>query len=602
MLTPEEEDGAGYIIKGDEETPMIKEEGEVGGEVEQEKPMHLPSMISIMAIGFIANVEYGIVMPSVWQFIVSLDGTNNTLGWALSGFSLAQLIFLPLIGFWADKRTLREAICVSLLVGISGNLVYAMSVSPLMIIAGRLIAGIGSANMALTNSYIASVSTKEQRTRYMAKVNGINAIGLVAGPIFNLALAKLNSSFWIKNVHFVFDPLRGPGWMLSVLLFLCLISFIFFKEPTFNEKQQAQGVETKSTKPTTTTTTQQQSTNNYSEKTHLLINNNNSNNNDGANNNNINNSDYNYNNYNSNNNNNQNVSRSNSRNDRSTPTSPITSMNNYSKKYNNQSKAQSNVNSISNISSASYHFSIIYGQQIQGGDHQQDLANPFPKREDTFFKKLFKLVNASLLTCFLINFVQNFVFGALETLITPITHQQYNFDTLDNSVMYSVISGEVIIFIFATVFAANKGIQDKYLILFGQVFLGAGLAMLLVFFGGPATRHVELWKFALSVIITTMGIPTQNTSIYSLYSKLLNRIYGENEPQGFQTGFMMLMGSGARILGPLLAGYGLDMANRFPLFIFCLSLWVFDIGVTLIFWKKLTFITKPGQKATIVAH
>ncbi|GAM20750.1 hypothetical protein SAMD00019534_039250 [Acytostelium subglobosum LB1] len=537
----------------DEKTQLIiKDDVQQQQQSEPDRPIHMISMISIMAVGFIANIEYGIVMPSINGFIESKDsrynhmnttgsdssGENTSdsyLGWAISGFSVTQLVFLPLVGIWADRRSIREAISVCILIGIIGNVVYATAINPVMIVMGRVIAGIGSANMALTTSYISAVSSKEQRTKYMGKINGINAIGLVAGPAFNLLLALCKFDIKIGKMDIKVTPYNSPGYMLAFLLTCCLVSFIWFKEPErMNVEEDAKPI-----MPVAGS------------------------------------SYYNYNNAPS-----QRVIIPTSSNDITIQTS------------------------ISQITAANHQLSFNYrsiSRSMRSGRPGTAMMFNQPK-EDSFWTNFKKLLNASLLTCFVINFVQNLVFGALETMITPITQYQYNFTTLDNSIMYSVVSTEIIVFIFATVFASNYGIQDKYLILFGQVFLGAGLIQLLFFFGVPATEYVPMWQFCLAVGITTVGIPTQNTSIYSLYSKLLNRIFGEEAQQGFQSGFMMLMGSLARIVGPLWASYGLTMANRFPLFIVLVALWVFDIGVTLIFFKSLTFVHTPGQKAVIVGH
>eukprot|EP01132_Coremiostelium_polycephalum_P005139 gene5139-6399_t len=570
--------------KSEDKIPIIKTPEEDADEVvEKPKILHKLSLFSVMAIGFLANVEYGIVMPSIWNYIQSLGGSNNDLGWALSGFSLAQLVALPLIGIWADKRTMRECFCASVIIGVIGNILYAMSVHPVMIVIGRVIAGIGSSNMAISNSYIASVTTKEQRTKYMGMINGINAIGLVAGPAFNLLLALINFQFYMGKLHIIVDPLRSPGWLLAFLLFVCFVLFLFFKEPEKQPKDDSTNGASETDPLLSGTSTPPSKTSDIDDEGAPNMYQGSINDEEDENNNNNNN--------------------------KSTSIYIKQDKPSMTESQKNLLSAQS---SLSHISSPSYHYSYNYAsnkyQSKQSITHYasinrytKNFGKPV-KQEPTFFQNFKKVLDSSLLTCCVINFVQNFVFGALETMITPITEEQYGFNTLKNSIMYSIVSAEIIVFIFATIAASNKNIQDKFIIFFGQTFLGAGLALLFAFFGGPASREVQMWKFALSVAITTVGIPTQNTSVYSLYSKLLNRIFGD-EAQGFYTGFMMLMGSGARILGPLWAGYGLEMTNRFPLFIVFLALWVFDIGVTLIFWKKLTFITDPNSKTTtFVSH
>ncbi|KAN0032365.1 hypothetical protein ACTFIV_006258 [Dictyostelium citrinum] len=599
------------LIINKEEPSLVKDE-KVETVIEKtENRVHMLSLTTVMVIGFVANVEYGIVMPSLLNYLESINGNSNSLGWALAVFSIAQVCFLPIVGIWADKRTMKESFIACLIVGVIGNIVYAMAIDPYMVIAGRFIAGIGSSNMALTNSYIAAVSTKEQRTKFMGIINGINAFGLVAGPAFNLGIGEVNFNFWIGKLHFIFDPLRTPGWLLALFLFLILLSFIGFKEPTLivdnnknkndqeskigsinnlnsNEKQQLQQQSSISKfKSNERAPLLQKSTSHphaldkYSE---ITLGGDHS------------------------------INQQQQQQQYSTYSKYPTFGEEGSLTYRMVNPKGLNGNGGESLSttmitpqSSFQHFSSKkfskYQTSSNGSIHQSRLFGDQKKKEPTFLENLKKILNASLLTCFVINFVQNFVFGSLETLITPITQQQYGFGTIQNSIMYSLVSLEIIVFIIVTVIFTGKGGQDKHAIMFGMLFIGAGLILMMFFFGlGLATDSVPMWKFILSVAITTVGIPTQNTSVYSLYSKLLNRIYGEEESQGFLSGCMMIMGSLARILGPLWAGYGLSMIRRLPLFIVLISMWVFDMGIVLLFWKKLTFKFDPNAKPIIVSH
>ncbi|KAK5582289.1 hypothetical protein RB653_003872 [Dictyostelium firmibasis] len=604
------------IINKDESSKneIIKEEIKKE-EKKIENKVHMLSLTTVMVIGFVANVEYGIVMPSLLNYLESMNGGSNALGWALAVFSIAQVCFLPIVGLWADKRTMKESFIACLIVGIIGNIVYAMAIDPYMVIAGRFIAGIGSSNMALTNSYIAAVSTKEQRTKFMGIINGINAFGLVAGPAFNLGIGEVNFNFWIGKVHFIFDPLRTPGWLLALFLFLILLSFIGFKEPTpivdSNTIKVDQETKIGSINNINTTNNEQQ------QQQHQK----------------------------------QQISTSKFKSNERAPllqksTSHPHALDKYSEvtlgggEHHHQQQQQQQYSTFSKYSTFGDEGSINYrmvNPKGLGGNGGESLSTTMitpqssfqhfsskkfskyqttsngaihqnstmfgKKKEPTFLDNLKKILDASLLTCFVINFVQNFVFGSLETLITPITQQQYGFGTIQNSIMYSLVSLEIIVFIIVTVIFTGKGGQDKHAIMFGMLFIGAGLILMMFFFGlGLATDSVPMWKFILSVAITTVGIPTQNTSVYGLYSKLLNRIYGEEESQGFSSGCMMIMGSLARILGPLWAGYGLTMIRRLPLFIVLIAMWVFDMGIVLLFWKKLTFKFDPNAKPVIISH
>lgn len=64
-------------------------------------------MIGVVSVGFIDCIAYGVIMPSLWEYLQTLGGSTSELGFALSAFSLAQLLAFPLIGIWADRRSIK---------------------------------------------------------------------------------------------------------------------------------------------------------------------------------------------------------------------------------------------------------------------------------------------------------------------------------------------------------------------------------------------------------------------------------------------------------------------------------------------------------------
>eukprot|EP00026_Physarum_polycephalum_P007494 Phypoly_transcript_07556.p1 GENE.Phypoly_transcript_07556~~Phypoly_transcript_07556.p1 ORF type:complete len:497 (+),score=74.71 Phypoly_transcript_07556:171-1493(+) len=192
-----------------------------------------------MTLGFFANVEYGVIMPSIWKYIESLQGTEMQMGMAIAFCSAAQVFLLPIFGWWSDKRTMKEVYLFSLLLGIFGNVMYASAQyfgSPWLIVAGRTLIGAYSGVISVSNSFIACVTTPHTRTRFMAHMNGVNALGLVTGPAFNLFLAKSDISI-LKDLKI--DALTSPAWFVGALLcvsFLCFL--VLFREPSHNLQEE----------------------------------------------------------------------------------------------------------------------------------------------------------------------------------------------------------------------------------------------------------------------------------------------------------------------------------------------------------------------------
>lgn len=449
---------------------------------QQKSDFHWPSLICIMSIGFIANCEYGVVMPSIWGYLRDIGGNETQLGLALAASSLAQLCFLPVFGVWSDRRTMRETITVAMVIGISGNVLYSLAEffhSPYCIIAGRALTGIYMGVISVTNSFVAVVSTPETRTRFMAQINGINAIGMVSGPGFNLFLNLATfkiGPLWIDNN-------TTPGWFIAFLVTCsCIGFFIFFKEP-----QVA------------------------------------------------------------------------------------------------QAKKQDMVSS------------TVYKTGTTG--------NPADPPKMTGKQYIHFVLTAFLKpygACFIICFVQNFDFSVLETIATPMTQQLYNFTDFRNSLFYSALSLEMVVVIFITAAASRMKVDDRYILVVAQMFVGAGSICMLFYYTQPT---VEFWKFSLFAALLIAGIPSQNISVMSTYSKLLTAEFGQAK-QGLYTGIIMLFGSLARILGPIWGGTTLEHNKKFMLFSLLCAMWAFDVLFTLSFFRKLkpTTTNESDERVSLLTH
>eukprot|EP00698_Gefionella_okellyi_P020091 TRINITY_DN6269_c0_g1_i2.p1 TRINITY_DN6269_c0_g1~~TRINITY_DN6269_c0_g1_i2.p1 ORF type:complete len:395 (-),score=56.69 TRINITY_DN6269_c0_g1_i2:151-1335(-) len=188
-------------------------------------------LIGVMLIGLIDNFSWGIIMPSMWQYMESLGGTEPEFGIVMGLFSAAQLVGLPLVGYWGDKRTIKEAMLGTLAIGIVGQLLYCMAQPTQfkwLILMGRLLAGCSAANASLTGSYVQAVVSEEDRTGWMGKIQGVASVGLITGPAINIALAHIDFSIGSAK----FDIYTLPGYAMAFFLMVMFIYFaLFFHEP-----------------------------------------------------------------------------------------------------------------------------------------------------------------------------------------------------------------------------------------------------------------------------------------------------------------------------------------------------------------------------------
>eukprot|EP00026_Physarum_polycephalum_P005848 Phypoly_transcript_05887.p2 GENE.Phypoly_transcript_05887~~Phypoly_transcript_05887.p2 ORF type:complete len:258 (+),score=31.51 Phypoly_transcript_05887:81-854(+) len=191
--------------------------------------MHTASFICITFVGFLTNVAWGIVMPNLWYFIEIKGGNHLQLGIAVSAFSLSQIFFLQIYGKWADKRPMKEGLYFSFVLGIGSYLLYAISSNPYIIIVARLLAGVEAGNLTITNSFVASSCGPDERTKYMARMNGINVVGFVIAPLINFGLLATN----FKVGNFVIDQYVASGLLIVAMHFIIILLFlVLFKEPS----------------------------------------------------------------------------------------------------------------------------------------------------------------------------------------------------------------------------------------------------------------------------------------------------------------------------------------------------------------------------------
>jgi len=368
---------------------------------------------------------------------------------------------------------------IAMVIGISGNVLYALAGyigSPYCIVAGRALVGIYMGVISVTNSFVALSTTPETRTKFMAQLNGINVLGLVSGPGFNVFLNL--KSFYIGPIPF--DNKTNPGWFIASLVILSFLAFlIFFREPKAPAAKRQELISSV---------------------------------------------DY-----------------------RTLPT-PATPP---------------------SITGKQYLWFIL----------------------SSFFKPYG--------ACFIICFVQNFDFSVLETIATPLTAQLYKFGPFQNSLFYSALSLEMVIIIFVTAFASRMGVQDRIILLCAQTFVGAGSVCMLIYYTQP---ELDFWKFCVFAALLIAGIPSQNISVMSTYSKLLTAEFGTAK-QGLYTGIIMLFGSLARILGPLWGGATLEAHKLTLLFGLLVGMWAFDVMFTVSFYKKLKpmVYNESDEKVSLLA-
>ncbi|KAI6204977.1 hypothetical protein M3Y94_00739800 [Aphelenchoides besseyi] len=167
----------------------------------------------ISTLTLCAMIQFTLFFSSTYPYLISLDPsvTERFYGVVVAAYSAGQIIGSPMLGRIADKtKTVRIPIAIGIVLSFIGNVVYiAGSVVPVswskyLVLLGRFVVGFGGSNVGVMRSYASMASSKNDRSRAIALINGGYSTGSVIGPCLQL----------------LFTPFGYPGIQLTGKLHL----------------------------------------------------------------------------------------------------------------------------------------------------------------------------------------------------------------------------------------------------------------------------------------------------------------------------------------------------------------------------------------------
>lgn len=139
---------------------------------------------------FIDLLGFGILIPILPSFsIKELHIDETAIGFAIAIYSFVQFLFNPILGKLSDKCGRKPIIVICLLLNASGYLIFSFTHSYLLLLASRIIGGIGGSSIGVAQAYIADVTTRENRSKGMGLIGSAFGLGFVFGPLIGGLLA-----------------------------------------------------------------------------------------------------------------------------------------------------------------------------------------------------------------------------------------------------------------------------------------------------------------------------------------------------------------------------------------------------------------------------
>lgn len=159
-------------------------------------------------------IGFGIIIPVLPGLLEGMMGINANEasvygGYLLFAFAITQFLFSPFMGNLSDQYGRRPIILLSLFGFVIDYLLLAVAPTFAWLVIGRLIAGFFGASYSTANSYIADVSTEENRSKNFGMLGAAFGVGFIIGPLLGGLLGEIG--------------LRVPFYVAAGLTFINLL-------------------------------------------------------------------------------------------------------------------------------------------------------------------------------------------------------------------------------------------------------------------------------------------------------------------------------------------------------------------------------------------
>ncbi|WP_110945914.1 MDR family MFS transporter [Streptomyces avicenniae] len=160
-------------------------------------PEIMRALSGLMLGMFTAILSSTIVTNALPRIVSDLGGGQSAYTWVVAATLLAMTASMPIWGKLADLFSKKLLIQISLVVYVAGSVVAGLSQSPAMLIAVRVVQGLGVGGLVgLSQIILAAMIPPRERGRYSGYLGATFAVATVSGPLIGGVLTDTPGLGW----------------------------------------------------------------------------------------------------------------------------------------------------------------------------------------------------------------------------------------------------------------------------------------------------------------------------------------------------------------------------------------------------------------------
>ncbi|MFF8917156.1 MFS transporter [Streptomyces sp. NPDC015032] len=157
----------------------------------------MEALAGLMLGMFVAILSSTVVSNALPEIISDLGGGQSAYTWVVTASLLAMTATTPLWGKLSDLFSKKLLVQIALIIYVAGSVVAGMSTSSGMLIACRVIQGIGTGGLsALAQIVMAAMIAPRERGRYSGYIGAVFAVATVGGPLLGGVITDTSWMGW----------------------------------------------------------------------------------------------------------------------------------------------------------------------------------------------------------------------------------------------------------------------------------------------------------------------------------------------------------------------------------------------------------------------